>query len=292
MLPDDFLLFLSGQLSALESHPVKIDKCRPVSGGDINHAYLLMGNSRSWFVKTNNAKRFPGMFEAEARGLQILDAAGSLRVPGVIESGYYQSFSYLILEYLASGTRKKSYWRELGQGLASLHRNTDHSFGLDHDNYIGSLPQSNRRKKSWSEFFIQERLEAQLQRAMDSGMAGQEDSHNFQRLFNKLDSLFPVEPPSLLHGDLWGGNHMAGPHGEPVIIDPAVYYGHREMDLAMSRLFGGFQEEFYLSYNDHYPLVPGWKERTDICNLYPLLVHANLFGQGYMGSVRSIVRRF
>ena len=166
------------------------------------------------------------------------------------------------------------------------------SFGLDHDNYIGSLPQSNHQHTSWVEFFIEERLEKQIALAKNSGALNNSTIQQFNNLFKRLKEIIPEEKPSLLHGDLWNGNYMLAADGCACLIDAAVYYDHREMDLAMTRLFGGFPEEFYESYHETFPLSSGFEERVDIHNLYPLLVHVNLFGGSYISQVKSVLSRF
>jgi len=163
---------------------------------------------------------------------------------------------------------------------------------LDHNNYIGSLHQSNQKHDKWVSFFIEERLNPQLKLAYDSGKINSSILEKFEVMFLVLEEIFPVEKPSLLHGDLWSGNLMTDNFGNPCLIDPAVYFGFREMDLAMTTLFGGFDSEFYESYQRINHLETGWQERFDICNLYPLLVHVNLFGEGYLSSVKNILKRF
>jgi len=184
------------------------------------------------------------------------------------------------------------FWEKFAKQIANLHRHTSNIFGLDHNNYIGSLNQSNKNHNNWIDFFREERLIFQIKMARDNGKIGNDIINMFDGFFLKLDEIFPVEPPALIHGDLWSGNYMVNKNGEPVIIDPAVYYGNREMDLGMTQLFGGFSAEFYKFYNDFFPLENGWKDRLDYCNLYPLMVHVNLFGGGYIQSVKSILKRF
>jgi fructosamine-3-kinase len=196
------------------------------------------------------------------------------------------------MDFLETGSRRSTFWEDFGRALAQLHRKSQESFGLEHDNYIGSLPQSNKTHASWSEFFIQERLEAQLKRARDRNKIGGDILLRMEKLFHRLEGLFPFEPPALLHGDLWSGNFFCGVDGEACIFDPAVYFGHREMDIGMSKLFGGFDPAFYQAYNAEWPLGDDWENRVDIANLYPLLVHVNLFGGGYLSQVRSILQRF
>ena len=264
----------------------------PVGGGDINEAYRFETTLGTYFVKKNSSSRFPQMFKKEALGLKILADAEEIPVPEVMTWDETGEEAFLIMKYIPPGTKSTDFWETFGRRLAALHRHTDEMFGLDHDNYIGSLHQSNRRHRSWTDFFREERLQFQVKMARDAGRIDSDTIRQFERFYQKLEDIFPVEPPALIHGDLWGGNFIVNPEGEAVIIDPAVYYGHREMDLGMSQLFGGFHHEFYEAYNRHYPLEPGWQKRLDYCNLYPLMVHVNLFGGGYLGSVKSILKRF
>ncbi|HRY31531.1 MAG TPA: fructosamine kinase family protein [Bacteroidales bacterium] len=272
--------------------PFSVRRSTPLSGGCINQAYRVDTEDNSYFIKFNHAGLYPGMFEAEVRGLEVLEKTNTLRVPRPILASTAGRYTYIIMEFIGTGKSHSSFWEDFGMKLARLHRNTASSYGLDHDNYIGSLPQSNRFHDSWTDFFITERLEPQLKQAADSGAAGAPLLRQFEKLYRLLPSLIPQEPPALIHGDLWNGNYMTAPDGSACLIDPAVHYGHREADLAMSLLFGGFSESFYDAYQGAYPLESGWKERMDIHKLYPLLVHVNLFGGGYIRFVASIVSTF
>jgi fructosamine-3-kinase len=263
-----------------------------VSGGCINNAGKLTSSQGIYFIKWNDGATYPGMFEAEARGLSLLLAAGTLAVPKVIFAGAAGGFQFLLLEHIEEGQRLNKYWENFGAGLALLHRVTSGTFGLDHENYIGSLPQRNTPSRSWVDFFINHRITPQLRMAVDNGRLGMPVLKGFNSLFPKLPALLPEEPPSLLHGDLWSGNIMTNRAGKPCLIDPAVYFGHREVDVAMTRLFGGFDTRYLNAYGEVFPLLPGYEERLAIYNLYPLLVHVNLFGGGYGAEVVSTVKRF
>lgn len=259
-----------------------------VSGGDINDAFrATLDDGRAVFVKTNDSAD-ARMFPAEARGLAFLADARAIRVPGVLAVSKDSDgpASFLVLEYLEPARRARGFDERLGRGLAELHRSGAPSFGLDHDNFIGRLPQSNAPVPTWAEFYGERRLRDQLRLAVDSGRASSRMRTGIERLVARLESMVgPPEPPARLHGDLWGGNLHVDDRGEPCLVDPAVYGGHREVDLAMMRLFGGFSEHCFDAYAEAYPLAPGHEERVPLYQLYPLLVHVNLFGGSYVGSV-------
>lgn len=271
---------------------IEISGYNSVGGGSINRAYKVETNEGEYFVKTNSRNRFPQMFQKEAMGLEILAEANCIGVPKIICFGDIEDESFLVLNYIESAYKSDNFWDDFAEKLACLHKKSNSQFGLDHDNYIGSLVQYNNFKKTWSEFFSEQRLEKQLKMAFDSYSIDKSILPNFERFYKRIDEIFPQENPSLIHGDLWSGNFMTGADSKAVIIDPAVYYGHREMDLGMSLLFGGFSNQFYESYNRYFPLEKGWEQRMEYCNLYPLLVHVNLFGGGYASSVKSIISKF
>jgi fructosamine-3-kinase len=271
----------------------RVESYSELSGGDINRAFEVhLADGRRIFVKTN-AGADPAMFAAEARGLDWLREAGAIRIPEVITASSESltgvaSLQFLALELITPARQRSGYDEELGRGLAALHRCGAPSFGLEYDNFIGRLPQPNAPLARWSDFYRERRLESQLARLGDTALR-----RDFDRLFARLGDLVgPQEPPARLHGDLWGGNVHTDEQGGPVLIDPAVYGGHREVDLAMMRLFGGFSERTFAAYAESFPLAAGHADRVALYQLYPLLVHANLFGQSYLGSVRRAVSRY
>jgi fructosamine-3-kinase len=258
-----------------------------VAGGDINAAHeARLDDGRSIFVKSNNNAP-AGMFAAEARGLGWLAGASALRVPSVLAEGP----DFLILEHLEPGARKSDFDEALGRGLAAVHRKGAPTFGLDHDNFIGRLPQANAPLPSWAVFYRERRLLPQLHLAIDGGRASSAMRRGFDRLLPRLEEVVgPTEPPARLHGDLWGGNAMADERGQPCLIDPAVFGGHREVDLAMMRLFGGFGGRVFAAYEESFPLAPGSETRVPLYQLYFLMVHVNLFGGSYVASVEHALR--
>ncbi len=273
---------LEERLGESQGNTFRILRTTPVTGGCINHAHRLETTTGNYFVKYNSSTRFPGMFEAEAKGLKILAETKTVRVPEIILTGDVSGFSYIVLEFLESAEQKENYWENAGIQLAQLHRSTSENFGLDHDNFIGSIPQSNKQHNDWIEFFLKERI---------LPLGGTLVSPYISKLEKVLQERIPVEKPALLHGDLWNGNIICGPQGTACLLDPAVYYGHREMDLAMTRLFSGFSKEFYKSYEATFPLAEGFEERIDLYNLYPLLVHLKIFGDPYQDQVMSILKK-
>jgi len=262
------------------------------SGGCINHGGKLTTQAGDFFLKWNDLKKFPGMFEAEAKGLKLLLKPSVIDVPEVVLVAADDTYQFIVMEFIVERSKASTYWKHLGKQLAALHQNLSSSYGLDHDNYIGSLSQFNKPSRKWVDFFIEQRLEVQVKLASDNQRIDKNIINQFASLYKKLPGILPEEPPSLLHGDLWSGNLITNGHGDPCLIDPAVYYGNRECELAFTKLFGGFSEEFYNSYNDAFPLQSGFQIRFDVYNLYPLMVHVNLFGGGNLSQVVSILRHF
>jgi fructosamine-3-kinase len=281
-------------LDAIVQHvfSTKADSIQSVSGGDINRAARIDVNGARYFIKyKHNAP--PRFFEAEAHGLSLLRDAGAIRVPQVIAYSDEHQPAYLILEWLERARPSAHFAEKLGRALAAQHRIRAAVHGLDRDNYIGELPQSNTPMPHWVDFYREQRLLPQIAIARTRGVLPPQRENLLKRLLEKLDELINSDiPPSLLHGDLWGGNYLCGVGDEPVIYDPAVYYGNREIELAFTELFGGFPAGFYAAYREVYPLDAGYEHRRALYQLYPLLVHLNLFGEGYGGQVDGVCRRY
>lgn len=268
---------------------IEIIEMTPIGGGDINHALKLRTTDGDFFMKYNDTSQFPMMLNLEAQGLKTISTKGGFLTPEVIAKGEAGTEQFLILAWVESTNHHD--WELFGSQLARMHQSTQESFGFEIDNYIGSIQQFNDAFDRWVEFYIVMRLDYMLELAFNKGALPKEMTLSFQRLYAKLDDYIPKESPALLHGDLWSGNFINSEKGI-YLIDPAVYYGHREMDLAMMHLFGGFDATLFESYHRSFALENGWKERLDLHQLYPLLVHVNLFGGGYVDQVGRILKKY
>lgn len=270
---------IAEHISQVTKETFRIDNRRSVSGGCINQGYALKGENSVYFVKINQASQV-AMFEAEALGLKQMVATRTIRVPKPICWGVSEGSSYLVLEWLEFGGSTTKAWEEMGRKLAAMHRvEVSSKFGWEQNNTIGSTPQINTWTENWADFFAEHRIGYQVQLAKRRG--GNFPDYNLV-VDVVRDYLSDRNPqPSLVHGDLWSGNAAITSAGEPVILDPATYYGDREVDLAMTELFGGFPAAFYRGYNEVFSLDEGYGQRKTLYNLYHILNHFNLFGGGY-----------
>ena len=277
-----FQAALSQRVMVLTGEP-EIIAWQPLGSGVGGERWRVSGRTRHWFIKC--AANSGGLFAAEADGLQALGSCDAIRVPEVFECGELEGVDYIIMEWLSLGrtTRDTRAAAQLGSLLARQHRHLGERFGWQRDNFIGATRQVNTQSDNWIDFYREHRLGFQLQLAAQRGYRG-ELQRQGERLLEKLDGFFTdySPAPSLLHGDLWSGNWDVLETGEPVIFDPAVYYGDREADIAMTELFGGFPTEFYAAYDERYPRDSGYRVRRDLYNLYHVLNHLNLFGGGYL----------
>jgi fructosamine-3-kinase len=263
-----------------------------VGGGDINAAWCLHAKETKCFLKMNDAALYPGMFAKEAAGLAALQKHSAAVVPKVIKQGVAGGQQYLLLEWIDGGEPGEDFWKDFGHMLAHLHQQEQPYFGWTDDNYIGSLPQINTMHANWYSFYAECRILPLVAALSGTGRFTPQDGQAAESVCKKLHTLFPEEPPALLHGDLWSGNYMVSALGKAAIYDPAVYFGHREMDIGMTKLFGGFQPAFYEAYGEAYPQQKGWQQRLPLTQLYPLLVHAVLFGGHYLQEAKEIIRRY
>jgi fructosamine-3-kinase len=280
---------IASHIAAETGTSFHVRRQRSFGGGCINSAAILEGNEGQFFVKLNQAAQIE-MFSAELEGLREIQQSHTLRVPTPICCGNAQSYAYIVLEYIPHGKPTEHSMEQFGRGLARMHAVTSERYGWRRDNTIGSTPQVNTRCDGWSEFWRKHRLEFQLRLAAENGYGSTLQSKG-EALLGNLGALFQdyAPRPSLLHGDLWSGNYMIDDQGGPVIFDPAIYYGDREADLAMTELFGGFPARFYDAYRDAYPLHPGYPLRKTLYNLYHVLNHLNLFGGGYRRQAEGMI---
>ncbi|MCW8919703.1 MAG: fructosamine kinase family protein [Gammaproteobacteria bacterium] len=269
--------------------PFVLRERHALGGGCINSAWRVADGGRQWFVKLNTGDKLD-MFEAERDGLLELAASGAVRVPQPLATGLAAGQAFIVMEALELGGHGSQV--QLGEQLAVLHRHRADRFGWYRDNTIGSTHQPNRQHPDWLDFWREERLGFQLALARENGAPrgllsdGERLLADFHRLFGGY-----LPTPSLLHGDLWSGNYAFASSGEPVIFDPAVYYGDREAELAMTELFGGFGSEFYAAYNEAWPLDPGYPVRKSLYNLYHILNHFTMFGGGYGSQAEGMMGR-
>lgn len=260
----------------------------PVSGGCISQAWFIQAkNGKQLFIKYMDdvPERF---YESEAEGLDYLGRVGNIQVPEVL--GFGQSF--IALEYIKPGVQQAGFWQNLGYQLAHLHLVTREQFGFINDNYCGTSIQHNVYDTDGFHFFAQHRLKCQADLAYAAHLLSSREYDQILKIAGRLNQWLPSQPASLLHGDLWSGNVHVSEKGDPVFIDPAVYFSWAEIDIAMTNLFGGFPDRFYQAYQEVRPLEKGWQERLPLYNLYPLLNHLNLFGSGYLESIKTILKRF
>ena len=290
---DEQFAFFESVLFLALGQDVEVIGTQLLSGGGINTAAQVFSSEGVFFVKWNYHDDQPDMFETEARGLDILRETDTFAVPNVVGFGRQQGRDYLILEYLDSGAPAPDYWEQFGQSLALLHAQTRPTFGLHFDNYIGSLPQTNTPNANGFAFFFEQRILPQAGLALYNELLDRPLYDKILTLRDRLPDLLPNDRPALLHGDLWAQNVVVPEQsGLPALIDPAVYYGFREAEIAFTKLFGGFDQRFYDAYHEAFPLNAGFDERVPIYNLYPLLVHTNLFGTGYLAGVEKVLKRF
>ncbi len=272
---------------------IKNGKVTALSGGDISKAYLLETETEQFFCKINHGANALKLFQAEKQGLDAIAQTKTIATPKTLFCEALEKGALLVMEYIAPKKPDSKDMVLFGHQLAALHgRITTESFGWEDPNFIGNLPQSNIKNTNWSYFYIFERLLPQLKRAVAKKYLSTKELPSQTHLLKKFDSLMPKVVPALLHGDLWGGNYLFAQNGTPYLIDPAVYYGHNEVDLAMTRLFGGFDSSFYNAYQEHFPETDGAADRQEFYQLYYLLVHLNLFGSSYRGAVISILKKY
>ncbi len=267
----------------------KVTSIISLGGGCIGNAMkVTVENGTSYFVKSYMNKK---MHEVEANGLSELKTANAIRIPRVVKF----NDNFLILEFIESAPKCSNFSEKFGRQFADMHRITSRKYGYFEDNFIGSTEQINvPQNESWSEFYFENRLMFQFRLAEKNGHSTNELKSGMKDIEKNIDKIIlgSEEKPTLLHGDLWGGNYIVDQRGNPVLIDPAVYYGHREADLAMTKLFGGFDPNFYSAYQEEFPLKEEWEYRENVYKLYHILNHLNLFGSGYYSQAMSLIKYY
>jgi protein-ribulosamine 3-kinase len=292
MLPT-VLSLVQEKLSKHTGSSGKLPDYSSVGGGSINNTYRLTFQGQPFFCKINSATKFPHLFQKERNGLELIQMQEVIRVPRVIDCFESEGLQVLLLEWINYGDPDEDFWKKFGARLAALHQTRSDRFGLQEDNYMGSVPQANGMTNNWVEFFIDQRLQPLVDRCLEKKLLENRHRNDFENLYQRLPAIFESGTrPALLHGDLWSGNFICDENAGPVLIDPAVYYGHPSVDLAMTTLFGGFRAAFYESYHYYAPFPANYKEQWEVCNLYPLLIHLYLFGSSYRSRITETLFSF
>lgn len=262
-----------------------------IGGGSINNTLKVKLRDKYCFCKVNSVKHFPLLFEKEQKGLEAIRKNSNIKVPEVYDCFIENDLQVLVLEWFDPGTRTPQFWKRFGEQLSALHSIHNDQFGWDENNYMGSVDQLNDHHSSWPAFFWKQRLQPLIEKCLRVNLLTSKNIQQFEKLNKNLPEIFPPIQPSFVHGDLWSGNFLCTLNEEPVLIDPAVYFGHSSVDLGMSTLFGGFDPLFYEAYNYVLPFPSNYQEQWDVCNLYPLLIHLYLFGSGYLSSIERTLRK-
>lgn len=281
----ELIEYLSNRLNS------QIHSVEPVIGGDICNTYKIKATTGNYIIK--HKEKGVKLFQAEEKGLLTITQTKTINAAHSIGVFHLEDHAFLVLEYIPTVSKHPTAQAQLGKQLAKMHlAPTDGYFGFEANNFIGSLQQNNNKHDNWVTFYIEERLCPQMNLAKQNGYMAPDEIPSKKLMNIILQKLMGSIQPSLLHGDLWGGNYLIKPNGSPVLIDPAVHYGHSEVDLAMTKLFGGFTQEFYIAYHKYIPAHKNQAQLTDLYQLYYLLVHLNLFGFGYKGQVNRILKKY
>lgn len=284
--------FISAILTKHLGQGNAIDDLQFFYGGNFNLAVRVKTGASEYFIKWTQSEH-QGLFEAEAKNLQLIQKTGAINVPNVLGVGTLDEKEYLMLDCIQSAEKSANYWSDFGGKLAHLHQqHASKGHGLDYDNFLGAAKQENTWQKDGVEFFIQNRLKKQVDAAIYHRKISAEMEEKFNLLYEKLPQLIPNESSALLHGDLWSGNAMVNEIGEISLVDPCCYFGLREAELAFTTMFGGFPTEFYEAYHRTFPIEKDFHQRIPLYNLYPLMVHVNLFGEGYLPAVTKILSSY
>ncbi|MEN9729071.1 MAG: hypothetical protein RLZ91_188 [Bacteroidota bacterium] len=284
--------FIAAILTKHMGAGANIDDLQFFYGGNFNLAVRVKTGTSEYFIKWTQGEH-QGLFEAEANNLQLIEKTGAINVPSVLGVGTLDEKEYLMMDCIQSAEKSAHYWTDFGGKLAHLHQqHATKGHGLDYDNFLGAAKQDNTWQADGVQFFIQNRLKKQVDTAIYNRKISAEMEEQFNGLYEKLPHLIPNESSALLHGDLWSGNAMVNAQGEITLVDPCCYYGLREAELAFTTMFGGFPTEFYEAYHRTFPIEKDFHQRIPLYNLYPLMVHVNLFGEGYLPAVTKILSSY
>jgi fructosamine-3-kinase len=271
---------------------IKIKSYQEIKGGDISNAYLIITSTEQLFIKEFYGKNAINMFLAEKTGLETLAKTKTIATPEVYHCEPFKNGAFILMQYVESKSPTNKDFANLGTQLANLHQTNAFEYGLHQDNFIGNLPQSNNIKQDWTTFYIEERIEPQFQLAVSRNLLQTKDLPKREKLYEICNGFFKAVKPTILHGDLWSGNFLISSEGIPFLIDPSIYYGDHEVDIAMTKLFGGFSPSFYEAYEQHHSIKKHYAQRIELYQFYYLLVHLNLFGQSYYKSVTKIINKY
>lgn len=271
-----------------------ITNLQPASGSGFNQLYTGRFGFRDVFIKVAGSADQTAALKGESIGLRKLAGTGTIRIPEVIQLQTDNLPAYLMMERIGKGNPGPAFWELFGRQLADLHRVSSPTFGFEEITYCGTIPMDNSIRSGWNSFYFENRLEPTFRWCYDHGLFTDTDFDIFRRFSSWFlaENPFPPEPPSLIHGDLWSGNFLVDEQGRPVLIDPSVSFGHREIDLGMSELFGGFDRRFYRAYEESFPLAEGWPQRRPLAQLFHLLLHVRLFGGGYRSQTLSAMKQY
>jgi fructosamine-3-kinase len=279
-------------LDKLLLKPVQVYSIHHLGGGEVNYAYRVITDKGVYFVKVHDSKNYPRFFEKELNGLLALKETNTIDVCEPIGTMEIGSNSFLALDYEDAAPMAVNFWEQLGNDMASLHCQTNRYFGFVEDNFLGQCLQINHRMTNWGQFYIKNRLLPNVRAVAEKHLMDANEIKLFEKFFNLVEFAFPEEQPSLLHGDFWKEHVISNAEGKPCLLNPAVYYGHREMDIAKTKMVGTFPQGFYDAYNAAYPLQKDWEDRLDFCKMYYHLVNLNIYGSAYLQNVQQILHKW
>ncbi len=283
---------LQGALEKVLGKQAQLYGFHHIGGGEVNQFYKALTDFGVYFLKVHESNLYPKLFQREHLGLQTIQKTNTIKVNHAIGLCEVNNYDFLVFDYLEPVPPKSDYWSILGLQLANMHKQSSRSFGFVEDNFIGVLPQLNHRNSNWGQFYVKNRLIPNVRRAADLMLIDPPLVQKFEQFFKLVEFAFPEEEPSLVHGNLWKENVLIGTDGSPILSNPSVYYGHREMDIAMTRMVGSFPTAFYKAYNETYPLQDDWEIRLEFSQMYYALVNLNAYGFPYLNEIKQRLNRW